>query len=690
MSTIAVDVGGTFTDLIVSDDEGKISLFKAPTVPESPTEGVFAALALAVDHYGVPLRELLKGTEALSHGTTVATNAVLTGDCAKTGLMINHGYEDLLTIGLGSKGKPAEDMFRSHMAYPEPFIPRYLTMGIRGRINAEGGVETPLNEDDVREGARQLKKWNVEAVAVSVLWSPANASHEQRIAEILEEEMPGIPYSLGSDVNPVIREYERTSTTALDAAIKPFLSKYALDLESRLKESGYEGELLMVNSNGGVMRADELARLPIYSIKSGPSMGPAAGLALSQREGQGDNVLVCDMGGTSFDASLVTEGRIASTTVNQVGPFHYNLPCVEVNSIGAGGGSIARVDSGGLVHVGPSSAGANPGPACYGLGGDEPTVTDANVVLGYLNPDYFLAGAMKIDPTQSERVIKEKVADPMGTDVIQGASLVYAVVNQNMVKGLEEVSIRRGIDPREYILVAGGGAGAAHIVPIAQELGIDKVLVPHMAAGLCAFGTLFGEVMFQRARGLITETSAFDFDGVNSILESLEQEGQDFLSRASIPPEMRRLEFSIAARYTYQVFEIEVLLPWNRVTPERLPELIELFHQTHNSRYGLDVDNPVECVNWVVKAVGTRPQIRLEEREPATGDVDSAVKGRRPVYFIEDRDFVDTTIYAGEKLGPGHTVSGPAVVEEPQTTIVLPKGHRATVTSLKNYLLEPQ
>ena len=690
MYTVAVDVGGSFTDLVMADDHGTINLFKAPTVPESPAEGVFAALALAAQHYDMPLREFLTNTGALMHGTTVATNAVLTGNTAKTGLIINKGYEDLLAIDLGSKGKPAEDMFRSHMAYPEPFIPRYLTAGVQGRINAEGGIETPLDEEDVRAAMSQFKKWKVEAIAISALWSPVNPEHERRIAQIVREEYPGVVCSLSSEVNPVIREYERTSTTAIDAALKPNFSRYALELAERLGTQGYVGDLLMINSNGGVMKADELAELPIYAIKSGPSMGPAAGLALAQREGEGNNVVVCDMGGTSFDASLVAEGRIASTSANQVGPYHYNVPCVEVNSIGAGGGSIAWVDPGGLLHVGPASAGASPGPACYGMGGKEPTVTDADVVLGYVNPDYFLGGAMGLDARLSESTIKDKLADPLGMSVVEAASLVYAVVNQSMVKGLEEVSVRRGIDPREYLLVAGGGACATHVVPIAQELGIDKILVPRMAAGLCAFGTLFGDMMYQRARGTITRSSSFDYYAVNGSLSALEEEGQSFLARAGIPPDMTNLEFSMAARYPYQAFEIEVLLPWNRITPDELPQLVELFHQTHETRYGFSVDDPVECVSLIVKAVGTRPQLRLAEGESGRGNVTAAVKGQRPAYFVQNRNFVETTIYAGQQLRHGDRIYGPAIVEEPQTTLVIPEDYQATVTKMGNYLVEPR
>lgn len=688
MYTVAIDIGGTFTDLVMSDGDGLMTLFKAQTVPESPVDGVVNALKLAANYYDVSLEDFLDNTDTLVHGTTVATNAVLTGATAKTGLITNKGFEDLLLIGLGSKGKAAEDMFRSHMAYPEPFIPRYLTAGITGRINAEGGEETALDTDEVLVAANQMKKYAVEAVAISMIWSPVNPEHELIVSKIISNELPGIPFSISSEVNPVIREYERTSTTAIDAALKPQFSKYVLDLEKRLGELGYHNDFLMINSNGGVMKVDELAALPIYAIKSGPSIGPSAGLALSDREGLGNNVLVCDMGGTSFDASLVTNGRIVATTDNQVGSYHYNVSCVEVNSIGAGGGSIARVDPGGLMLVGPASAGASPGPACYGLGGEEPTVTDANIMLGYLNPDYFLGGSIKLDAKLSMATIKDKLSSRLQTSVVEAASLVYAVVNQSMVKGLEEVSIRRGIDPREYLLVAGGGACGMHVVPIAQELGIDRILIPRMAAGLCAYGTLFGDMIFQRSQGVITRSDQFDFDKVNEVMSGLEAEGVGFLDRAKIPSDMRRLEFIMSARYPYQAWEIEVPLLWNQVSNDKLPELLNLFHESHDARYGFRVDHQMECVGITVKAIGLRPKFKLNEDERTGGDVSEAKKGTRQAYFLDVKQFIDTDVYEGRKLYYGDQINGPAIIEELQTTIVVPNGYKASLTKLGNYLLE--
>ena len=673
----------------MSDSSGSISLFKAQTVLPAPEQGVLDALELASTKLGLSVREFLGATSALLHGSTVATNSVLTGSTAKTGLIINRGYEDLLLIGLGSKGKASEDMFRSHMTFPEPFIPRYLTVGIGGRINAEGGVETHLDEAAVRIALKDLNRYSVEAIAVSKLWSPINNEHERRVAEIVNEELPGIPVSLGSEVNPLIREYERTSATAIDVSLKPKFSRYVLELEKRLKELGYKGDLLMINSSGGVMKAVELAESPIYAIKSGPSVGPSAGLALSDREGLGRNVLVCDMGGTSFDVSLVTDGRIIATTDNKVGPYHYNISCVEVNSIGAGGGSIAFVDPGGLLQVGPASAGSSPGPACYGLGGEEPTVTDANVLLGYLSPDYFLGGTIAIDPELSKKAVKDKLCGPLEMDTVAAASLVFTAVNQSMVKGLEEVSIRRGIDPREYLLVAGGGACAMHAVPIAEELAISRILIPRLAAGLCAYGTLFGDVIFQRSKGVITRSDEFDFEQVNSAMESLEIEGYAFLERANISPEMRSVEFTISARYPYQAWEIEFPVPWKRIGRDQLSELIELFHAAHDERHGFRVEHVMECVNVTAKASGRRSEVNMADSAPVRAEGEQIIKGVRLAYSLDDRRFVNHTVYSGEALSPGISLEGPAIIEEPQTTIVVPGGYQVSVTKLGNYLLEP-
>lgn len=684
--TVGVDIGGTFTDTVVGDGKGEVRLFKSNTTPLEFRRGIFDCLELAAGYYKLSLEDFLSKVKSLVHGTTIATNAVLTGKVAKTGLLVTKGFRDILLYRHG--GRAGEMMF-SHRAYPEPYIPRYLTKGVGGRINSEAGEETPLNEEDVGAAIRDFKKWGVEAIAVSLLWSIVNDTHERRVAEIIAQEWPEALVTISSEVNPILREYFRTSSTAMDASLKPFFSKYVEDLRDELVQRGYKGRLLMVNSNGGVMTAEEMIKLPIYAVKSGPSMGPVAGLYFARERGS-NNVIVADMGGTSFDVSLVEKGVILSSLFSQVLDTHYSTPCVDVISIGAGGGSIAWLDPGKLTHVGPSSAGALPGPACYMRGGQEPTVTDSNVILGYLNPDYFLGGRMKIDPTLAEKVIKEKIAEPLSLSTVEAASVIHAVVNQNMVSAMEDISVKRGIDPREYSVVAGGGACGIHIARIARELRLKEVIVPKLASGLCAFGMLVCDLKIERARSLQTKTDNFDYEGVNATLRALAEEAEDFLARVGVPRDNREIKFSVAARYPFQVWEINVPLPAKRITPEELPILVERFHQLHESKYAFREKQPVECVHWVVTATGYMPKYEPPMMGLGKDASTIALKGERDVYWVETRSFVKTPLYDGSIMTPGSKVSGPAVIEEPETTVVIPPDFMLEVTPTNNYSLRPK
>ena len=691
MYLIGVDIGGTFTDLVIMDGEGRWNLHKTPSTPDSPEEGAFTALALAAEEKGVAMRSLLEETRVFVHGTTLVTNAVISGNMAKTALLTNEGYEDMLFFGLGSRGKPPSEMFKTHQDYPDPIIPRHLIAGIRGRINAEGGIETELDEAGIRAAVAEFKRRNVESLAVSFLWSITNPEHEERARAIIAEEYPEAQVSIGHQITSVVREYERTSTCSLDASIKPLFGRYVKNLIRRLKENGYERDLLMVNSHGGVVKGEELTEFPVYALKSGPSLGPVAGMTVSEAEGAEQDLIVCDMGGTSFDASMVVKGEVVTTLIGSVGPYHYSFPTLDVHSIGAGGGSIAWVDSGGLVHVGPQSAGSSPGPACYDLGGDKPTVTDANVVLGYISPDYFMGGKMRIDADKARAAIQKHVAGPLGQSVEEAANLIYSIVNHNMVLGLSEVSIQKGIDPRGYLLVGGGGCSAAHLVAIATELGMTKILIPRIAPGLCAFGMLAADLLYERAHSFITRSDSFEHERVNELLASLEEDGDDFLARASVAMDDRTLSFSVMAQYPYQSWDVEVPLPWGRVAPERLPELVELFHEVHKTTYGFTVtEEPVQFVSWRVKAQGRQPKARTAPQEMTTADASPALKGSRPAYFTEARDYVETQVYAGEKLRSGNVLVGPAIIEEPATTVVVPAGFRLTVTRYENYYVEPE
>ena len=689
MFWIGVDTGGTFTDLVVMDDDHSISLFKSLSTPESPGESVFDVLEQAAATRGMSLREFLQQTEQFIHGTTIVTNAVISGAHAKAALLTNSGYEDMLMFGLGSKGKPPSEMFRTHQDYPDPIIPRHLTYGIRGRLNAEGGVETPLDDAQVKQVVEELAERKVESVAISFLWSITNPEHELRVAELVREGCPGASVSIGHQISSVVREYERTSTCALDAAVKPLFAGYVDALLTKLRANGYERDLLMVNSHGGVQAAEELSRFPVYALKSGPSLGPVAGVATAESEGKGIDLVICDMGGTSFDVSMVVGGHVQTALMDQVGPYHYTFPTLDIQSIGAGGGSIGWVDSGGLVHVGPQSAGSSPGPACYGLGGTLPTVTDANVVLGYISPDFFMGGAMEISGDLAHEAVETHIADPMGISVEEAASLIYTTVNQNMVLGLSQVSIQKGIDPRGYLIVGGGGCSPAHLVAIAQELDISEVLIPKISPVLCAFGMLTADLSYEKAHSVITKSNDFAFDEVTETLRDLRDEGRQFLERAGVSDERQDISFSVMASYPYQSWEIEVPLPWDQVLAGQLPELIELFNSVHKRTYGFSIDDEaVQFVSWRVRARGIRDKPEPTVTAAAGGENPSeALKGVRDAYFVEVRGFVETPVYDGTALAAGNRITGPAIIEELATTVVVPHDTVVAVTEYGGYLL---
>ena len=519
----AIDTGGTFTDLIIEDDQGRLQIFKAPTTPDNPVEGVVAAITLAARNREVEVETLLGSVELLIHGTTISTNAVLTGKTARTGFLSTLGHPDVLVLReAGRMGLPTFDY---SIPYPAPYVARALTFEVPERIGADGEVVTPLDEKAVRDIIAQLREKAVEAVGVCLLWSIANPVHEERIGKLLERELPGVPYTLSHRVNPSLREYRRASSTCIDASLKPLMSTYLGRLQEHLQRRGFRGRLLVVTSQGGVSEASALADIPVHSIKSGPAMAPVAGHHYASRELQSDTAIIADTGGTSYDVSLVRRGRIPRTRETWIGtPYLGHMtgfPSVDVRSIGAGGGSIAWVDEGGLLHVGPDSAGSVPGPACYAQGGDRATVTDAALVLGYLDPEHFLGGQMVIESEEAERALQRDVAAPLNLDLHRAASAVLRVATENMVGAIEDVTINQGIDPRGAVLVGGGGAAGLNAVAIARRLGCRKVVIPDTGAALSAAGGLLSDLSTDVAALFVTNCSSFDFDGVNRVLADL-------------------------------------------------------------------------------------------------------------------------------------------------------------------------
>ena len=685
---ISVDTGGTFTDVVVTDSAGRFTIGKALTDRSRAFASIEAGLAVAAEQLGLPAAELLADTSMFLYGTTRGTNGIVERKIARTALLTTEGFPDILLLKEGGKAEP----HNLRMEYPDPYIPRRYTFEVRERVNAEGGVETALDEKQLRDTLAGLPARGIEAVAVCLLWSIANPAHELRVGEILTEMLPGMPFTLSHQLNPILREYRRASSTAIDASLKPLMQKYLSDLETDLRRAGYRNDILVSTSFGGVMHLVDVVKRPIYLVKSGPAMAPIAGLAYVQAEGLPDNVIVCDAGGTTFDVSLVRDGRVEFSRDTWLGPQwtgdNLGMSSVAVHSIGAGGGSIAWVDPGGLLRVGPRSAGSEPGPACYGRGGQFPTVTDAAVVLGYFDPAHFLGGRMQLDELAARRVIAP-VAEALGQSIERAAWAIVAVASENMIQAIKELTINEGIDPSESALIGGGGAGGLNIVPIAQELGCQTVLVPRTAGALSASGMQFSDIITEAGASRLTASDDFDFEGVNRALADIDARLEEFAARLR-ERGFHDLEkqYFVEARYRFQVWELDIPVAANRFSSDaEVRALVEEFHRVHERVFAVkDENNAVECLNWRGRLVARVNAPTLEPGKPLAGQAVAADRVRS-CYFGDGH--LDTAIYLGARLPAGAVIEGPAIIEEDTSTLVVYPGAIARVSPGGRYIVTP-
>jgi N-methylhydantoinase A len=688
MYRITVDTGGTFTDVVVSDDQGGLHIGKAPTTPARAFEGISEGLDVIARQIGIGVEAMLAETSLFIYSTTRATNAILEGKTAKTAFLTTAGFADTLVLREGGKLEP----FNLSMPYGEPYVPRNLTYEARERIGAEGDVVIALDEEHLRGQLQEMHGRGVEAIAVSLLWSIANPDHEQRIGELIEEEIPNVAYTLSHQLNPIIREYRRGSSTAIDASLKPLMGSHFSEIGVDLRAAGFEGELMVATSFGGVMHVDDLARRPIYSVKSGPALAPVGAKVYAEETGSQD-VIVCDTGGTSFDVSLIRDGAINFTRETWLGPqwtgHITGMSSVDVRSIGAGGGSIAWLDSGGLLRVGPESAGAEPGPACYGRGGTRPTVTDAAAVLGYLQPEYFLGGRMRLDHGAAVRVLTE-LGDQIGVTVEEAAAAVMAIANEHMVRAIQEITVNEGVDPRESLVVAGGGAAGLGVVEIVRELGCQSVLVPRTAGALSAAGGQYSDIVAEYSKSRVAVSDQFDVDEVNETLRSLDTLIEDFSSGLRERGyDDQRTEYFVEGRYAYQVWELEVPVAAGTFTSDAdVQALTREFDAVHERVFAVaEAGQRVEFLTWKARVTSQIPR-------PGVNDPAGAANGDRPDHAAEPKAYfpgmgwLSTTLYEGAALKPGARVEGPAIIAEPTSTLVLPPGSSATVTPRGHYLVE--
>jgi N-methylhydantoinase A len=680
---LGVDVGGTFTDFLVVDDAGASRIFKSMTTPRDPSIGFFDGLERAAADHGVGLDAFLAGIDTIVHGTTITTNATLTGNGARTGFLTTRGFRDLLNMRRGVKTGERYDLV---LEPPAPLVPRVLTFPISERVDAGGDAIAPLAEDEVRAAARELRHANVEAVAVSYLWSFLNPAHEQRTRAILETELPGVYVSLSCEVLPQIRAYERHSTTALNAYVGPLLARYLDSLRARLNAHGFRGRLLIMQSNGGVMSLEVTRRFAVNTLLSGPAGGPGAGIHYARTHGVRDLISV-DMGGTSFDVALIQNETPVVTSENEVGGYHVGVPMLDIHTVGAGGGSIAWVDSGGILHVGPQSAGADPGPACYGRGGRSPTVTDADLLLGYLDADYFHGGQLRLDRAAAEHAIRTEVADRLGLSVIDAAWGIYRVANSIMSAAVSVVTIQRGHDPRDFAMVVAGGAGPIHAIPIARDLGIGTLLVPRESSVFCAAGMLLSDLKHSHVRTYAAEGGELDLARVARQLEEMTATARATLTDEGVARAAMRFAYSADLRYVGQFQEVEVEgFAGGKADAASWETIVAGFHDRHDTRYGYRVPGaPVELINLRLTARGVTAKPATRVRPLAGGDPAHARKGERQAWFAGGHQRVP--VYDGLALEPGNRIDGPAIVEQPTTTIVVTPQARLECDRAGNYVV---
>ncbi len=667
---IGIDVGGTFTDLVAIDEGGVATLAKVPSTPDDPSRGVLDGLARLADALALPTAELLRATDRIVHGTTVATNALLEGKGARTGMLVTAGHRDVIEMREGLK--PVE-RYNMRMPPPAQLVARALRLPVIERMRHDGRVAIPLDEKSLDQAIAALRAAEVEAVAVCFLHAWRDPRHERIAAQAVRRALPHAYVALSSEVLPKIKEFERFSTTAVNAYVGPRLARYLERLGDRLASAGYGGPVLIMQSHGGVLPIAEAIRLAAGAVLSGPAGGVAGSRHAGRLVAEG-NLIPFDMGGTSTDISLIENGTSPLAVDRAVAGHRVALDSLDIVSIGAGGGSIARVDAGGILHVGPQSAGADPGPACYGLGGTDATVTDANVVLGLIDPDNFLGGRRRLDRAAAEAAV-DRIAGALGIGREAAAYGIHRVIDTTMAEGVRLVSVRRGVDPRKFALFAFGGASGLHATAVARQLGLKRVIVPRVAAVLSAWGMLATDLRFEMAQSHVGDMSRLDDDEIARMFAAMEAEGAKRL-RASFEGNMR-CDRSVDMRYGEQVFEINVPLDGVDWRDKPLAQIVERFHRRHEELYTYaQRDQEAVLVNLRVAVVGVLPGLPQEPALAAAAPAPPA--GERRIYLDE---FLTAPVYAFDRLAPGQAIEGPAIVESAMTTILLRPRERAVTTA---------
>ena len=669
---LGIDAGGTFTDFVLADKSGNIKIYKTPSTPDDPTKAIEDGLKIISEDLEINPSDIISQSDLCINGTTVGLNALIQHKGSPVGLICTEGHEDSIEIRLGHK----EDGYRYDPDYPPAVMlsPRFLRKGIRERILSNGKVKISINEDDVREACKIFVDEGVNSIAISFIWSVLNPSHEIIAEKIVREMMPNAFITVGSRLYPQIREYTRTSTAVTNAYLSPTLKSYVSAINEYFISLGGENNVRYFQSNGGLATGDVMTDRSVYAINSGPASAPIAGLSIANPF-KYKNVITVDMGGTSFDITLTKGG---STNLNKNVDFlryRIGVPMIHVETLGAGGGSIGWIDEMGLLQVGPQSAGANPGPACYSKGGEKPTVSDANLVLGYLNPDGLIGGKLPLNYENAFNSIEKNIAKPLGMEVEKAAYGIFTIVNSNMVNGIRRVTVERGYDPRDFVLVAGGGATGAHITALAKEMGIDTVIVSKLSSGLCAYGQIISDVKYNYMATIPTRLDSIKAaEKINKTFKEIESKGIEHLNKDGFEEKKINTYRSLEMRYVGQIHECTVNIDFFEITEETLQNIKEAFHNRHEELYTYsEKDSPVELVNIESTIYGRIDRPNYSELENK-GQINDALKISRNLIFSEKGNSLKTLVYDGNKLSPGNLIDGPAVVEEDTTTLVIENG----------------
>jgi N-methylhydantoinase A len=683
MFRVCIDTGGTFSESMVLDQKGDLHEFKTATTPRDFSIGVLNTLVEASAYYGISLEELLKQTEWIVHGTTVSTNALVQRKLARTAMITTKGFRDIIEMRRSLKIE-TKSMYDAFIPPYEPIVPRYLRFTVEEKTKASGEIIKPVQEDELIKVIRQIQKENVEAVAVCFINSYANPENEIKAAGLCKKLLSGVYVTYSNDILPKMGEYERESTAVISASVGPIVSNYLSSLENKLRKSGFRGQLLIVQANQYVQSVSAIVRKPVYLTGSGPAAGPAGAVHLGSLIGE-PNFLTGDMGGTTWDAAVIRSGQVSLKAGDWLGDDRIGIKVADVVSIGAGGGSIGWLNPLGLLQMGPQSASSEPGPACYGKGGTEPTTTDAAVVLGYLNPDNFCGGKIKLNTGLAREAIN-KLAGPLHLSLEETASAMFYTVNSNMADCIAEISTRKGFDVRDFGLLAMGGGGPLCGVFVAEILGMRKTVVPRFAASFCAWSMFFLDIGRDYLRSYLFKADEAKPHDINCLYQEMIREAMQDFEAFKVPQNEIVIEKSVDVRYSGQYHMLEIKVTDQELTGMDIQGMQEEFHQLHKELFSFSLPwVPVEVQNLRLTAKIKSQKIPIKKLNPGTIDPSGALLTRRLCYF--DHNFIETPIYNGADLKAGNIIPGNAIIEEPTTTTVIPSGHVCTVDEYGNYII---